>query len=166
MSCAGSILRTGPDLSRSRLSLDFGAGFYVTTRETRALEWALVAADLSGDLPAVMCWDIGCDELASAPKLAFAEAGRSASAFWDFVRLNRRVKQVHRKPPLGYFDIVIGPASQNHRSKIPVPEMDQVSFHTASGLSLLNAGVCSINAVRFRRAAQLSRPSSGVHHVP
>ena len=59
MSCAHSILTIGPDLSRSRLSLDFGAGFYVTTRETRALEWALAAAGRAGEVPAVLCWDVG-----------------------------------------------------------------------------------------------------------
>lgn len=158
MSCARSIVTMGPDLSRSRRSLDFGAGFYVTTRQTRAVEWALVAADRLGEPPAVLCWEVGCDAFASAPKLAFAEAGRSADAFWDFVRFNRRVRQAHRKPPLGYFDIVIGPASQDHRSKIAIRDMDQVSFHTESGLALLNSDVCAIYEVRDRKPVQLSRP--------
>jgi hypothetical protein len=141
-SAAESILQFGPDLTLSRKRLDFGAGFYVTTREARAVVWARTIACKRGELPAMVCWTHAYDAFQALPKLAFADAGHSAGEFWEFVRLNRTLGGPHRSPPEGWFDVVLGPASSRYDQRLAVEDLDQLSFHTDAGLEWLSSGSC------------------------
>lgn len=137
MRCAVGIQTSGPDLSRSRPKLDFGRGFYATTRRIQAIKWALRMGDNRGEPPAVLRWVVRFDDFDGWPKIIFADAGKSADDFWDFVRMNRQIQGPHRSNPNGYFDVVVGPASNNYVDREPVDDLDQISFHTANGVSLL-----------------------------
>jgi hypothetical protein len=136
---ASSIVLHGPDLFRSRKSLDFGQGFYLTTREERAVDWSREAAHRTGKQPAVVLWTVPYDAFFDWPKVAFADAGQTAGDFWSFIQMNRELTTPHRSRPHDFFDIVIGPASANYRRRSPVRELDQISFHTDAALALLAA---------------------------
>ena len=132
-----SIVLHGPDLSRSRKSMDFGQGFYLTTREKRAVDWSRKAVHRTGKQPAVVRWTVPYDDFLAWPKVAFADAGQTADDFWRFIQMNREMTTPHRSRPHGFFDIVIGPVSANYQRLSPVRELDQVSFHTDAALALL-----------------------------
>lgn len=134
---AKSIISTGPSLINSRKSLDFGAGFYLTTRHYQACLWAEKKAH-NKSTPAVLGWSICYDDFEKWNKICFSDAGPSADDFWEFVRLNRRRKKPHRSAPQDFFDVV-GPASKWYQSRTPVYDLDQVSFHTNRGLNFLKS---------------------------
>ncbi len=45
----------------------------------------------------------------------------------------------HKRPPGGWYDVVAGPVAARWRQRAVLPWADQVSFHTPTGLALLNA---------------------------
>lgn len=150
MGYAQSILTRGPDLSRSRPKLDFGRGFYVTTRQAHAARWAARVADAKGEQPAVLSWNVKYDDFDRWPKIVFAEAGKSADEYWTFVTMNRKIQGSHRSSPSGYFHVVVGPASNNYVDREPVDDLDQISFHTSHGLSLLVQSSPALYSLPFR----------------
>ncbi|WP_419898642.1 DUF3990 domain-containing protein [Roseomonas sp. USHLN139] len=134
---ATSLMDNGPDLLRSRTNVDFGRGFYATTRKDRAIDWSWKIAKRLASQPAVLRWTVPYDEFCHWPKVAFADAGRTADEFWRFIAMNRTVRGSHRSHPDGFFDIVVGPASSDYTEREAIKELDQVSFHTEYALSLL-----------------------------
>lgn len=146
---ARRIQATAPDLSRSRKSLDFGRGFYATTRQRQATDWALRAASKTRTHPALISWRVRYDDFDHWPKIVFADAGKSSHDFWRFVELNRTLEQPHRSKPLGYFDIVAGPASKNYVARNGVEDMDQISFHTDAAITLLMGLTSTVHALNL-----------------
>lgn len=135
LSAALQLAEEGPNLALSRQALDFGRGFYVTTREHRAVDWAWRQAENKHEPPAILRWAIAVDDFRKWPMMAFADAGHSADLFWEFVRFNRTKKRHHR--PNGWFDVVMGPASSNFRGRIAYGDLDQLSVHTDDGIACL-----------------------------
>lgn len=144
---ATSIINNGPSLNLSRRSLDFGKGFYTTTKPGMAISWADRAENRTGDAAALVVWTISYDNFSTWPMLTFVDGGKTAYDFWLFIRSNRRLKRPHRTVPPGYFDIVAGPASLDEIKQKSIPDFDQISFHTTNGLRYLNGTTADVYLV-------------------
>jgi len=134
------------NLSLCRPNTDFGQGFYVTTSEHQAKQWANVRCR-SNPAPAtkaiVLEFDIDRDWLASLEALAFP---RPTSDFWDLVSDCRRGFRPHQRlPPRNVaFDIVYGPVTIWPQTLV-IQDCDQISFHTARAVrGLQNPRIHSI----------------------
>lgn len=132
-SVANAIREDGILLSKSRASLDFGAGFYTTTNLAQAERWAARMFKESGE---VLHFRVPISELSKFRARNFSSAD---SAWESFVRWNRGMKGRHE------FDIVNGPMLGN-----PIPFArgaraeawgQQTSFHTQSVIDLLNGSL-------------------------
>lgn len=145
---AQAIIGEGPSVTASRDSLDFGRGFYLTTRQSQAISWARRQALRRGEEPAVVEWTMDYEDFSNCPKLSFAEGGSTAQDFWEFVTANRRLCSPHRSPPRGYFEVVVGPVANNYMTRQVRLDMDQISFHTETALALLNTAPMRGYAIR------------------
>lgn len=125
-----------------RAATDFGRGFYTTTSEAQARQWAAQVALQRNAPPAVLAFDVERNLLAPLEALWFVQAGPPNGDYWSFVQACRGGLAGHaRSPeaPLSY-DIVIGPVARNwFRQLVTIPASDQVSFHTPKALDLLRA---------------------------
>lgn len=135
--------RVNLDFARGRS--DFGRGFYTTTREPQARDWALRSSALrrslgAGAAPAVVRFDIARDRLAALDSLWFVRGGFDAEDYWSLIRRCRTGLRDHaRSTDAGWYDVVAGPVAINWKRRIILPEGDQVSFHTARAVALLSA---------------------------
>ncbi len=115
-----------------RPNTDFGQGFYVTTSEHQAKQWAntrWVRNPLSGIKALVLRFELDRDWIASLDTLAFA---RPIQDFWDLVTDCRNGFRPHQRlpphnPP---FDIVYGPVTLWPQILV-IQDCDQISFHTS-----------------------------------
>jgi hypothetical protein len=131
----------GVDVSRGRRKIDFGRGFYTTTAWHEAVAWAgqVARRQFQGRARAtVIQFDVPRDAIASLDTLWFVRAGRDAEDYWAFVDYCRRGMMAHR-PDRTWYDLVVGPVTQNWRYRLMVADSDQISFHTARAAALLNA---------------------------
>jgi RHS repeat-associated protein len=126
---ARSIRENGVDLSFSRQSLDFGAGFYTTTDFDQAKRWAARVAG-GGE---VLHFRVPIAEL---NRFSVLSLERSDSFWQSFVQWNREGRGFH-----GY-DVVNGPMLGNPKSFLRGQSAEswgqQTSFHTQSVVDLLN----------------------------
>jgi hypothetical protein len=163
----------GIDLAKCRVDTDFGRGFYLTTRErqardlawTRYYDWRADPANAGqgGNQPALLRFrvrrytaagragplDDGLDQLRS---LCFVLDDED---FWSFVHHCRQsvpanpargkaaVVHDHKRPPGGWYDVVIGPVAARWQQRRPLPGADQVSFHTPEAIAILDALIVS-----------------------
>ncbi len=145
------ILRDGVNLSACNAEADFGRGFYMTTSPSQALEWAIERATRRRRRrpakPAVLQASVGITALADLHMRAFVgRCPNDADGLWEFVRWHRWHGRTDpdRRPNM-QFDMVIGPVTSPRQSD---PEhridrglwldYDQISFHTADALRLIN----------------------------
>ena len=118
------------NLSLCKSNTDFGQGFYVTTSEHQAKEWANVRcrSNPRSTNAIVLEFELDRDWLASLEALAF---NMPTIDFWDLVsdcRLGFRPHQ--RFPPRNpAFDIVYGPVTLWPQLLV-IQACDQISFHT------------------------------------
>ena len=137
---AEDIVGVGIDVSKSRPDCDFGVGFYCTTNERQAREWAYSKAARKVQPPAVVRLTLARPGIASLNFLAFVRGEREALDFWSpihFFRSGGFLTNGANMSTLFPYDIVFGPVAL-WKSQQPMPRADQVSFHTVAAQQLLN----------------------------
>jgi hypothetical protein len=120
---------------------DFGRGFYTTPLQRQAVAWALKAANRPAvfDAPAVIAFDVSLDDLARLDTLAFVRGEFEADRFWSLVWRCRQNDTHHdRVTNDGWYDVVVGPVAADWSQRIPMMGYEQLSFHTARAVTLLN----------------------------
>ena len=133
------------DISKSRKDLDFGQGFYVTTRLDQAIAWAnrrqiYLSNNLSNKRlglkyeAAVVKFLISRDRLAGMEDLTFVSAD-PGSDYWTFVGHCRKENPpgAGRSAP---YAVVYGPVAK-YPGTVTHPGMDQIGLHTSAALDLL-----------------------------
>ncbi|HEX5327388.1 MAG TPA: DUF3990 domain-containing protein [Acetobacteraceae bacterium] len=141
------------NLARCRPNTDFGQGFYATTSEHQARQWAnsrWVRSPASGTNAVVLRFALDRDWLASLDALAFA---RPIPDFWDLVADCRNGFRPHQRlpphnPP---FDIVYGPVTIWPQLLV-IQDCDQISFHTsraAQGIGLRDPWIHAVGSPTF-----------------
>jgi hypothetical protein len=131
---------------------DFGQGFYTTTSEPQARNWANKKGVFSNqrnplappETPAVVEFTIPRDDLAGLEAIWFVRGDVAATDYWNFVRHFRRGvpagKHHQRTGPQTWYDLAIGPVAASWMVTPRIlPDMDQISFHTTTAVNLLNA---------------------------
>lgn len=137
---ATTIRRSGVQLSRGQTRKDFGAGFYTTTVEWQARNWAWVLSERAAESrPAVLAFEIDRDALAGLQWLAFVRGDADADDFWSFVVHCRLGANHHAREARTRYDVVIGPVAAIWRQRVSMQGADQISFHTAAAEQLLNS---------------------------
>jgi hypothetical protein len=144
--------------------VDFGRGFYTTTFERQAFQWAEDAYRKKykygkpKDPPAVLRFRVDLDDLASLENLAFVRGSPDNDLYWSFVMhcrastpANFLVHRVHLAAPRDWFDVVSGPvaAAWLHGTRKVIRGFDQFSFHTDAAVAVLNALIGSGDPHRF-----------------
>lgn len=155
---------TGIDVTLCRVDTDFGRGFYTTTNERQARQWAWDRyykwladpknAGRTGNQPVILRFrvrryaarsrrgpiDDGIDKLAS---LHFVSGDYDNSDFWSLVQHCRQSSPTairdHRRPTSGWYDLVIGPVAAFWQQRVAMLGADQLSFHTIKAVRALNA---------------------------
>jgi hypothetical protein len=138
---ARDIVRNGVAISRGTARRDFGRGFYTTTLQRQARNWAYeVAGERGAVAAAVVRLDIARDSLATLATLAFVRGDFHASDYWSFVVHCRsgatdhgRINCMH-----GMYDVVVGPVAAYWQQRAALYDSDQFSFHTAAAEAALN----------------------------
>jgi hypothetical protein len=122
------------DLGVCRANTDFGKGFYMTTSEHQARNWANIrvrrrASRSPGTKAMLLSFKVDRDWLASLDALCFVLPCQS---FFDFVEDCRSGVPPHQRadPRLAY-DVVYGPVTLWPQDMV-VAGADQVSIHTTS----------------------------------
>jgi hypothetical protein len=160
----------GIDLSKSRLDLDFGRGFYATTLERQASHWAVrrydskfVPKDDNG--PVILGFKVSRHSLAKLASLAFVLGRYENEDYWSLVQHCRQSRPAKRKKnnaaiihdhhgPVsegGYswYDVVSGPVAADWRQRATLQDEDQFSFHTKKAIDLLNDLVSSGDSEKY-----------------
>ena len=155
-----AIERSGIDLKFCAADTDFGRGFYTTTLERQARQWAwnrfykLQKGDpktknypvvlrfrvrrysVSKTSPALDCG------LADLESLAFVIGDYNNDDFWSLVQHCRQSTpgndHDHKKEPSGWYDLVSGPVAAFWDQRVAMDDADQFSFHVG-GIAILNA---------------------------
>jgi hypothetical protein len=138
---AASVL-AGVDLHFARARQDFGRGFYTTTLERQAIFWASRLARYSRlpARPAVIAFDVSLDDLARLDTLAFVRGEFEADRFWSLVWHCRQRDTHHgRVSNDGWYDVVVGPVAADWMQRVSIPGYEQLSFHTARAVAVLNS---------------------------
>jgi hypothetical protein len=149
-SSATSIL-AGIKLTASRTRTDFGLGFYTTTSEQQARNWANKLTAIYNtrnplappETPAVVEFTLERDKLASLESIWFVRGDANADDYWDLVQHFRigsvTGKHHQRTYPKTWFDIAIGPLAASWSPvRRMIADSDQISFHTSPAVALLN----------------------------
>jgi hypothetical protein len=145
---AAQAICAGVDLSFGEPRRDFGKGFYTTTWERQAREWAQrkVISKRSFEPPVVVKLTLDRNALSQLSTLAFVRGARDAQDYWKCVSHCRRGLP-HRPGPSAYYDVVYGPVAAiwgNPLHCYTIAKFDQVSFHTAAAQLMLNeVSICS-----------------------
>lgn len=121
------------DLRLCRPFTDFGQGFYLTTSDHQARQWAnarllrILAPTGPSPNAIVLRFRIKRDWLAGLDMLPFV---RPTNDFWNLVKDCRNGFPPHQRalrPPC--YDVVVGPVSLWRQIHV-IQDCDQVSFHT------------------------------------
>src|SRR5205807_10656180 len=118
---------------------DFGRGFYTTTRSDKARDWANVKARRAGSAAAVLRFDVSRNDLAELDCLFFARGDPTALDYWSFVQYCRTVAGDHNRLHTPWYDLVVGPVTGTWHRQTTIADTDQISFHTAHAVAVLNA---------------------------
>jgi hypothetical protein len=119
-------------VARGRHNTDFGQGFYLTTYDHQAAQWANgkvrrhLRATGARLRAVVLSFSIDRDLLATADTLAFVAA---TADYWDLVHDCRLGFGSHRRPGTKTnYDVVYGPVSL-WRQELVIHDSDQMSIH-------------------------------------
>lgn len=131
----------GIDVTRGRVNLDFGQGFYTTTFERQAVSWARVKSLREpGSKPVVLRFQVARESLAQLESMWFIRGTAMASDFWSLVFHCRRGRSHRRTGNAGWYDVVVGPVVNPPLASFSVlPGYDQISFHTPIASQVLNS---------------------------
>lgn len=147
------IQTNGIDLMKGRVNTDFGRGFYTTTVEYQARQWAWnrfydpAVKRIPMNQPVVLRFAVDRHDLASMSSLAFVLGDHGQDDFWSLVQHCRQSTPAaindHRGPNLlkdrtRWYDIVCGPVAAQWRQKFVMQDADQFSFHTRRAARRLN----------------------------
>lgn len=122
---------SGIDPSVGHAYTDFGQGFYTTTWESQAREWASELARATSASPVVVTFEVDRDALTSFDALWFVRGRYDADDYWSLVFHCRAGQPQHvRTRNQGWYDIVVGPVAASWRRRLAIPDYDQISFHT------------------------------------
>jgi uncharacterized protein DUF3990 len=146
---ADNIWNFGVDLTKCREDTDFGRGFYLTQIERQARHWAwiryydLPLPDQRVNQPKVLEFILKRAHLAPLHSLSFVSGAFENEGYWSLVQHCRQSpKQPHHLTHLysttGWYDLVYGPVSAFWYQRIATHDEDQVSFHTADAVQVLN----------------------------
>jgi hypothetical protein len=132
------------DLRYGKRGADFGPGFYTTTMRGQASRWARRIADEWSSDPALVELVLSREDLTKLESLAFVDGQFGAEQFWSFVYYCRNGATDHGRPGRGgiasaSYDVVFGPVSRVWWLRRAFHGADQVSFHTANAVRVLNA---------------------------
>jgi hypothetical protein len=131
-------------LSAGRENRDFGGGFYVTTWQWQAWDWASQRErgqrpNAPRSMAAVVWFEVNRDALAALDWLSFVRAGPDADDYWTFVERCRSGDHRHRDDPRRpMYDGVCGPVVRNWRSRRYHRDYDQFSIHTSAAVALFD----------------------------
>ncbi len=140
------------DPTTGRPDSDFGRGFYATTRERQARQWAWKRYyDLpldqqgGGNQPITLRFRVPRDKLSQLESLCFVLGDFASEDYWALVHHCRQstpaaIRHHHHPDPTrkGWYDIVIGPVAAFWRQRVAMADADQISFHTDRAVDLLN----------------------------
>lgn len=137
---AASIARYGVSLGACRPGSDFGQGFYVTTNERQAMDWANARYRLrmrrGATSAAVLSFGIHRHSVGRLAAMAFVRDG-AGSDYWALVDHCRNGgDHQHPNRANGFYDVVAGPVSL-YRRRVVMRDSDQISFHTGAAISVL-----------------------------
>lgn len=129
-------------LARCRPDSDFGRGFYVTTNEQQAREWANMRVRQSksavmtspGAKAVVLVFNIDLTDLARLETLCFVRPTEHYFTFVEECRLRRNLH--NRKGSSNAYDIVYGPVRM-WPQRLVIQDGDQWGFHTDEAISIL-----------------------------
>jgi len=162
------IEQRGIDLLKCAPNTDFGRGFYTTTLEHQAQQWAWrkfyrwqsTGNKGSVNKPVVLRFElrrfsheeqVGLDRLTS---LHFVLGDRSNDDYWSFVQHCRRSTprdiRDHKCGPSGWYDMVSGPTAAFWQQRVAMTGADQVSFHSEKAIDLLNAALSKSSGSSYR----------------
>ena len=142
---SGIVLKTFKvNLLLCRPHTDFGQGFYLTTSDFQAKQWAnsrvLRRRKRVGPAPSavVLSFSTDRDAVASLDALTFV---RPIPDCWDLVSDCRHGFAPHqRSGPTACYDIVSGPVTL-WPQRLTIADCDQFSFHTQRAVNCLRAPV-------------------------
>jgi hypothetical protein len=140
------IEKSGIDLTRCAVDSDFGRGFYTTTLERQARQWAwgrfydwqAKNPTGTGNQPVVLRFRVprytaatpGLDQLLS---LEFVRGVYDNEEFWSLVQHCRSSIPAspnnHRHPKTGWYQLVSGPVAAFWKQRVAMDDADQFSFH-------------------------------------
>jgi hypothetical protein len=155
-------IEKGIDVSVCDVSSDFGRGFYTTTIERQARQWAwhryyewlAKNPHAKPNQPIVLRFrmrrytvdprtgqlDDGLDKLQS---LSFVVGDYFYEDYWSFVQHCRKSTQGaindHKWNQTGWYDLVSGPVAAFWEQRVAMDDSDQFSFHTIAATKLLDA---------------------------
>lgn len=141
-SSAIAIVADGVRLRFAQPRTDSGRGFYATTNRAQAGEFAAKYGNrFGGEARALVEFTVDRDNLASLDSLTFVSGGKAAEDFWQLVEYCRAGGQGHARTgdATTFYDVVCGPVTKNWRTHNIHWSLDQISFHTANALALLNS---------------------------
>ena len=147
----------GIELTAGRSRIDFGQGFYTTTWERQARQWAWwrfyelrKGSSTTANQPVILRFrvrryslgrvstplDCGLDDLRS---LSFVSGDFHCEDYWSFVQHCRSGVKSHNHIPNGWYDLVTGPVAAMWKQRVGMDDSDQISFHTPKAIELLDA---------------------------
>lgn len=137
---ARNIVAEGVDVAIGKPDRDFGRGFYCTSSEVQAREWADIKAARSSEAAAVVRFEMPRQVLGELRALVFIRATANAADFWSFVQFCRSGGVAHGKVSGSPYDVVYGPVALNwFTSAFKIKQdSDQISFHTTAAQRALN----------------------------
>jgi Protein of unknown function (DUF3990) len=133
---AGAQLPFLPNLALCRPFTDFGQGFYTTTSEHQAKQWAnmrVLRASGRQSFAVVIRFELDRDWLASLDSLVFV---RPIADFWRLVSDCRLGFPPHQRipPHPAPYDVVYGPVTIWPQTLV-IADCDQISFHTQKAVA-------------------------------
>jgi hypothetical protein len=140
------------DPTRGRPDPDFGRGFYTTTIERQARQWAWQryyelppSAQGGGNQPLALRFRIPRCRLGALQSLHFVLGRFDNEGYWSLVhhcRSSTAARILHHNHPDpaqgGWYDVVWGPVSAFWQQRVAMADADQVSFHTDKAVDVLN----------------------------
>jgi hypothetical protein len=142
---------TGIELKYSKFDLDFGRGFYTTTVERQARQWAWIRfydpkyTRTTANQPVVLRFRVSRKELGRLMSLHFVLGDYGNEDFWSLAQHCRQSVQGpppvindHKGPNAGWYDLVTGPVAAFWQQRVAMDDADQVSFHTKNATDILN----------------------------
>lgn len=152
-------IKTGISLTAGSIYTDFGQGFYVTTLERQARQWAwnryygLPPAQQTGG-PVILRFRVSRAALGKLQSLHFVLGDYNSEDYWSLVQHCRNGKTHHPDHPdpkkIFWYEMVSGPVAAFWQQRVAMVDADQVSFHTAAGINLLDTLIKSGNPTDFK----------------